>query len=86
MLRPIPDTACAAAAARVSWAAPRAVEETRRAGLDADEPSVRRASPTSVGVDAATGDGDTAPRAPADRDPDLPDPADPACTLAAGPD
>ena len=87
MLRPLPDTTRAAAAA-LSWPDPRAPEETRRAGLDADEPNARRASPNSAGVDAATGDGDTALREPADRDPDpdLPDLAGPACTLAAGPD
>lgn len=83
MLRPIPDTAWAAAAARVSWAAPRAVEETLRAG------TVNGDRGTVTGAGAATrlsGPLDDAPRAPADRDPDLPDPADPACTLAAGPD
>ena len=88
MLRPLPDTTRAAAAA-LSWPDPRAPEETRRAGLEADEPNVRRASPNSAGVDAAAGD--TALREPADResaerDPDLPDLAGPAGTLAAGPD
>lgn len=85
MLRPLPDLTRAAAAA-LSWPDPRDPEETRRAGLDADEPNVRRASPTSAGVDAATGDGDTADRDPADRDTDLPDLGGPACTLATGPD
>ena len=90
MLRPPPDTTRAAAAA-LSWPDPRAPEETRRAGLEADEPNVRRASPNSAGVDAAAGDGDTAlrvpaDRVPADRDTDLPDLGGPACTLAADPD
>lgn len=90
MPRPLPDTTRAAAAA-LSWPDPRDPEETRRAGLDADKPNARRASPNSAGVDAADGDGDTAlrvpaDRVPADREPDLPDLAGPACTLADGPD
>ena len=95
MLRPLPDTTWAAAAATVSWPALRAPVGSLAAGLDADEPNARRAGPNSACVDTFDGDPgtairlsappDDAAREPADRDPDLPDLAGPACTLAAGP-